>query len=166
MIRIVIAGWMLALCLAAGQARAESPLGPATEADFRAAYDAWYALALAGDVGAQRRVAELQEVGRGVAQDALGAYLWTQIADFDPSIDLTQKLDELAGRLTPEQVELAVRRAYEKSIAILAAKNAPPALPVPSPDLSSYTWMCDCTSADDQEGDGAFEVGIGSKFTF
>jgi hypothetical protein len=169
MMRMAIIGIAAALCLQAGPAPAD-PMAEADAADHRAAYDAWYGLALNGDVAAQQRVAELQESGLGVAQSASGAFLWYQIADFDPNIDLTQKLAELSAQLTPAEQELAMQSAYARSIEILAARNAPPPAPTgPKAELQNYTWFCDCGPSappSDDEDHPDFDLGIGSKFTF
>lgn len=171
MIRTTGLGLTIALCLQAGSAFADFAAGEAAYnlGSYRIAWDEWSAAAWDNDTRAQRGLARLLEHGFGITQDTYAAYVWYQIADFDPYIDLTPKLTELAAHLTPAELEQAEQEAYAQSIEILSRRVVP--VFAPSPPAAApygYTWFqCDCAHVDGPVGDyPSFDAGIGSKFTF
>jgi TPR repeat protein len=135
--------------------------------DYRAAVNEWTKAAWDADHRAQAALASLLERGLGGDQDTEAAYVWYQIADLDPDIDLTAKLAALAQHLTPAQLNEAEQEADARSIVILSRQVAPPrepTAPVRAPD--GYTWMCDCGRADPGEDASSLGPDLGSKFTF
>ena len=74
----------------------------------------WYEKAAAqGDALAQNNLAELYYAGLGVTQDNVRAYMWVSLASVhmkgDEQKQATENRDDVARRMTPEQIAEAKR---------------------------------------------------------
>jgi TPR repeat protein len=74
----------------------------------------WFRLAAGqGDAAAQNTLGLSYKLGQGVAQDTARAYMWLKLAVVNHHHDAQANLDEVAQRLTPDQIAAAIKRARE-----------------------------------------------------
>jgi TPR repeat protein len=79
--------------------------------DYREAALRLRAAADAGHVGAQTRLAELYEPGRGVPQDFVQAHMWANLASIEGSADAVTTRDRVTRLMTREQIAQAQEMA-------------------------------------------------------
>ena len=74
----------------------------------------WYALAAEqGNADAQVNLGFMYATGQGVVQDNVYAHMWWSIAALSGDKDAIENRDEVAGEMTPSQLEKAQDLARE-----------------------------------------------------
>ena len=81
--------------------------------DFSTALKVWKPLAELGHAGAQNHLGIMYYFGHAVAQDYVLAHMWTYIAIENGEPAAVNLRDDLARRLTPDQIAEAERLAQE-----------------------------------------------------
>ena len=74
----------------------------------------WFILAASqGFAKAQNNLGYMYDLGEGVAQDNIRAYMWKNLAAAKDEIDVAEQRDELASRMTKDQLEKAQQMARD-----------------------------------------------------
>ena len=88
-------------------------LGEGVTEDDKEAFK-WFSLAASqGYAKAQNNLGYMYDLGEGVAQDNLRAYMWKDLAAAQGEIDAAEQRDELASRMTKEQLKKAQKMARD-----------------------------------------------------
>ena len=88
-------------------------LGEGVAEDDKEAFK-WFSLAASqGFAKAQNNLGYMYDLGEGVAQDNLRAYMWKSLAATQGEIDAAEQRDELASRMTKDQLEKAQQMARD-----------------------------------------------------
>ena len=81
--------------------------------DYPTALKVLKPLAVLGHAGAQHYLGSMYYFGHAVAQDYLAAHMWTNIAVANGDLAAEKSRDEVARRMTPDQIVDAERMAQE-----------------------------------------------------
>jgi uncharacterized protein len=85
--------------------------------EFESAFGDWEILARHGfsfnNARSQYRLGEMYKNGRGVTQDFVAAFMWYDIAASRSIQEAANNRDLLAERITPSQLQTALKRAHE-----------------------------------------------------
>ena len=88
-------------------------LGEGVAEDDKEAFK-WFSLAASqGYAKAQNNLGYMYDLGEGVAQDNIRAYMWKYLAAAQGDVDAAEQRDDLASRMTKEQLKKAQKMARD-----------------------------------------------------
>jgi peptidoglycan hydrolase-like protein with peptidoglycan-binding domain len=123
-------------------------------ADYAAARAELEPLAAAGDARAQLLLGRMHAAGQGVLQDYVRAHLLLNLAAASGIDGAAAARDELAGRMTPQQIADAQQAAAAWTAAPAAGIASPDSAPLDSQGLIDLQWQLALHGYDPGPADG------------